>query len=111
MVIENWKLEIHRGLRRQRRLAVQKEEAVKWETMLGFFAAACTTIAFLPQVIKACRTKETRDISLPMYIVLITGISLWVLYGLSIGDYPISIANGVTFILVLIILIAKIRYG
>ena len=84
---------------------------MKWVTVLGFIAAVCTTIAFLPQVIKACRTKEKRDISLLMYIVLITGISLWVLYGVLIGDYPISIANGVTFILALIILIAKIRYG
>ena len=84
---------------------------MKWVTVLGFIAAACTTIAFLPQVIKTCRMKETKDISLLMYIVLITGISLWVLYGVLIRDYPISIANGVTFILALIILIAKIRYG
>ena len=84
---------------------------MKWVTVIGFIAAACTTIAFLPQVIKTCRMKETRDISLLMYLVLITGISLWVLYGLLIGDYPILIANGVTVILALIILIAKIRYG
>lgn len=84
---------------------------MNWITVIGFIAAACTTIAFLPQVIKACRTKETRDISLLMYIVLITGISLWVLYGALIGDYPIFIANGITLILALTILISKIRYG
>jgi MtN3 and saliva related transmembrane protein len=84
---------------------------VKWVTTLGFIAAACTTMAFLPQVIKTCRLKETRDISLVMYIVLVTGISLWALYGILIGDYPVSIANGITLILAVIILISKIRYG
>ncbi len=79
--------------------------------MLGFAAAVCTTISFLPQVIKTCRLKETRDISLLMYIVLVSGISLWICYGFLIGDYPVFIANGITLILALIILISKIRYG
>ena len=67
-------------------------------------------IAFLPQVIKIWRMKETRDISLWMYLIFTIGVSLWLGYGILIGDYPIAIANGATLILALIILIVKIRY-
>jgi len=67
-------------------------------------------IAFLPQVIKIWRMKETRDISLWMYLIFTIGVSLWLGYGILIGDYPILIANGATLILALIILVAKIRY-
>ncbi len=83
---------------------------MNWITIMGFVAASLTTCAFLPQVIKTWRMKETRDISLWMYLVFTIGVSLWLGYGILIGDYPIAIANGATLILALIILIAKIRY-
>lgn len=79
--------------------------------MIGFIAAACTTVAFLPQVIKTWKMKETRGISLWMYIIFVIGVSLWLGYGILIGDYPIAVANGATLILALFVLIAKIRYG
>jgi len=83
---------------------------MNWITIMGFVAAFLTTCAFLPQVIKTWRMKETRDISLWMYLIFTIGVSLWLGYGILIGDYPIAIANGATLILALIILIAKIRY-
>jgi len=83
---------------------------MNWITIMGFVAASLTTCAFLPQVIKTWRMKETRDISLWMYLVFTIGVSLWLGYGILIGNYPIAIANGATLILALIILIAKIRY-
>ncbi|MDP8215284.1 MAG: SemiSWEET transporter [Candidatus Euphemobacter frigidus] len=84
---------------------------MRWITVIGFIAAACTTFAFLPQVIKVYKTRNTKDISLLMYIIFVAGVFLWFGYGILIGDYPISIANGITFILALIILITKFRYG
>jgi len=78
-------------------------------TLLGLFAAACTTSAFIPQVIKAYKTKQTKDISLGMYIVLMIGIASWLIYGIVIQDIPVTIANGVT--LLLVVLILKIKYG
>ena len=83
---------------------------MNWITIMGFVAASLTTCAFLPQVIKTWRMKETRDISLWMYLIFTIGVSLWLGYGILIGDYPIAIANGATLILALIILIVKIRY-
>ncbi|MCK4734791.1 MAG: SemiSWEET transporter [Methanophagales archaeon] len=82
-----------------------------WITIIGLLAAMCTTIAFLPQVIKTVKTKETKDISRLMYIILTTGILLWVVYGLLTMDLPIILANSITFILALIVLMLKIIHG
>ena len=82
-----------------------------WITIIGLLAAACTTIAFLPQVIKTVKTKKTNDISLLMYVILTTGILLWVVYGLLTIDLPIILANSITFVLALIVLMLKIIHG
>ena len=77
---------------------------------IGFFAALCTTIAFLPQAIKVYQTKSTKDISLLMFLIFTVGVLSWLIYGLIINDYPVILANAVTLILSLFILIYKIRY-
>jgi len=84
---------------------------MNWIIIIGLLAATCTTLSFLPQVIKIVKTKKTSDISLLMYVILTTGILLWALYGLLIMDLPVLLANSVTFILALIVLILKIKHG
>lgn len=84
---------------------------INYVTLIGLTAAALTTISFLPQVIKSWKTKSTKDVALGMYLTLTTGILLWLVYGLLIGNIPIILANGVTFILALSILILKVKYG
>ncbi len=79
-------------------------------TILGLIAGLCTTASFLPQVIKSWRSHRTRDISLVTFLVMSTGILLWLFYGIIKTDLPIILANGITFILVLIILVLKIKY-
>ena len=80
-------------------------------TLIGLLAATCTTGSFLPQVIRAWRTRSTRDVSALMFVLLVTGNSLWLLYGALIGDLPIMVANLITITLVAIILALKLRYG
>jgi len=80
-------------------------------TLLGFLAAVCTTAAFLPQALKAWKTRGTRDISLLMYLVFMTGVTLWMIYGILISDYPVTIANAITLLLALVILVAKLKFG
>ncbi len=82
-----------------------------WITVLGLIAASCTTIAFLPQVIKAFRTRETKDISLIMYIVLVTGVFLWLVYGIIIEDIPLILANSLTLLFAAVVLILKLKNG
>jgi MtN3 and saliva related transmembrane protein len=79
-------------------------------TLIGLVAATLTTVAFVPQVVRAWRTRSTRDISLPMFLVLAAGITLWLIYGAMIRDLPLILANLVTLVLVLMILFFKLRY-
>lgn len=81
------------------------------ENTIGFVAATLTTSAFLPQVLKIWRSRSTKDISLPMLITFILGVSLWLIYGLLVNANPIIIANVITLMLNLIILRFKLKYG
>ncbi|MCG4823223.1 SemiSWEET transporter [Streptococcus gordonii] len=78
--------------------------------MIGSIAAILTTFAFLPQVIKVIKTKDTESIALGMYLMQVLGIALWLAHGLVIQDLPLILANSVSFILSGIILVYKIRY-
>lgn len=77
---------------------------------LGLMAATLTTAAFLPQVLKSWRTKETKDVSLLMLIVFATGILLWLIYGVIKSDLPIMLANSTTFVLVMVLVFLKLKY-
>jgi MtN3 and saliva related transmembrane protein len=78
---------------------------------LGFVAAICTTLAWVPQAVKTIRTRDTRSISLWMQALMTLGIFLWLVYGVLIVAWPLIGANIVTFGLVTTILVLKIRYG
>ncbi len=79
-------------------------------TLLGFVAASCTTVAFLPQVIKTYKSKSAKDLSLFMSTLLAGGVALWLIYGLLIMDWPVIIANLFTLAMVLALLVFKLRY-
>ena len=79
-------------------------------TWLGLLAALCTTIAFVPQVVKTWRTRSAADISLWMFAVMIAGVMLWLVYGWSVRDIPLIVANVVTLLLTSTILYFKIIY-
>ena len=77
----------------------------------GYAAALCTTVAYVPQVLRVWRTRSTGDISLKMFLVLVTGLALWLIYGFWKGEIPLILANGVTLMLASIILYFKLRHG
>ena len=77
----------------------------------GYFAAILTTLAFLPQLIKTLKTKKAEDVSSITLIMFLTGVLSWIIYGYKISSTPILIANVVTFILNLLILIFKITFS
>lgn len=79
-------------------------------TMIGLGAAVLTTASFLPQTIKTIREKETKGISTLMYSMFTCGILLWLLYGIATRDWPVLIANAVTFSFSVTILAMKLRY-
>ena len=77
----------------------------------GYFAAILTTLAFLPQLIKTFKTKKAEDVSLITLLMFLTGVFSWIIYGYKISSTPILIANTITFILNLLILIFKISFS
>ena len=77
----------------------------------GYFAAILTTAAFLPQLIKTLKTKKADDVSLITLIMFISGLISWIIYGYKISSLPILIANIITLILNLLILVSKIYYA
>ena len=76
---------------------------------IGYIAAVCTTLAFLPQVLHTIRTKNTAGISLTMYVTFVFGVAMWSAYGTYLQDLPIILANTVTFVFSAIILFMKVR--
>jgi MtN3 and saliva related transmembrane protein len=78
---------------------------------IGFTAAVLTTASFIPQAVMTIRTRDTRGISLGMYIIFTTGVACWLAYGIAIDSLPMILANTVTLGLASTILVLKLRYG
>jgi MtN3 and saliva related transmembrane protein len=78
-------------------------------SMVGNLAACLTTISFLPQAIKTIKSKDTRQLSLPMYVLFVAGVALWIVYGLSVNSMPIIVGNVITLLLAGSILVVKIK--
>ena len=77
----------------------------------GFIAAALTTVAFLPQVVKTWRTKKAEDISIVMLLMFTTGLLFWIIYAIQTHILPVLMANLITFIFNVTILTLKLIYG
>ena len=78
--------------------------------LVGFMAAFCTTVAFVPQLVRVMRLRSAREISTPTFLLFSVGVLLWLIYGLRIGSNPVIFSNSCTLILSLSILLIKLRY-
>lgn len=78
--------------------------------LLGLCAAFLTTFGFLPQAIKIFKTKDTSGISLSMYVALITGVILWLAYGILLERPAIILANAVSMLFQLWIIVMKLKH-
>jgi MtN3 and saliva related transmembrane protein len=77
--------------------------------MIGYIAGALTTIAFAPQLIKALKTKSTKDVSLLMLFCSTSGMVLWLIHGLQVNDTAIVAANSVSVLLAASLLGLKLK--
>ncbi len=84
---------------------------MSWVEIIGSAAATCTTLAFVPQVLQIWRSQSAKDVSLPMYVMFVVGIVGWLIYGVMLGAWPIIIANVVTFVLAISVIVMKLRWG
>lgn len=78
---------------------------------VGYAAATCTTLAFLPQLLKIRRERSTDDISGGMYVVYIAGLALWLAYGVLVASWPVIIANAATMCFAAAVLWMKWRFS
>lgn len=69
------------------------------EDLIGLFAGIFTTVAVLPQIVKAIKTQRVADVSPIMFIILCIGVGLWTVYGIMKVDWPIIATNGISFVL------------
>jgi MtN3 and saliva related transmembrane protein len=79
--------------------------------IIGLTAAVLSAVTFLPQVIKTWRSRSAADISLLMFSIATVSVVLWLTYGILIGDVPVILANSITLLLSLIMLVLKLKYG
>ena len=79
--------------------------------LMGYLAAACTTLSFVPQAVKTIRTRDTSGISLWMYVVFTFGIACWFGYGVFLQSWPMIVSNAITFLLSSTILGLKLKHG
>lgn len=78
--------------------------------LIGLIAGALTTVSFVPQIIKIAKTKHVKDLSLFMYLIMLTGIILWLVYGILIREMPVIAANTVTVLLCSYVIVMKLIY-
>jgi len=78
---------------------------------LGLIGGTLTTAAFLPQVIKTVRTRETASISFQFALIQLISISLWLIYGILTHNVPLIVFNVPTVIFAGLIFVYKVIYG
>ena len=75
----------------------------------GFAAALCTTVAFVPQLVRILKLRSAHEISLGMFSLFSLGVLLWLVYGVWISSTPVIASNSVTLVLSVSILIMKLK--
>jgi MtN3 and saliva related transmembrane protein len=78
--------------------------------LIGFVAAFCTTMAFVPQLLRVVKLRSARDISLGTFLLFSLGVALWLMYGIYTGSKPVIASNLITLVLSVSILVLKLRY-
>lgn len=81
------------------------------EIYLGFLAGTLGTICWIPQAWKAWSSRDTSGLSLPSNLLFLLTVTLWLIYGLLVGDLPLIIANACAAVIVLSIITAKLKFG
>lgn len=79
--------------------------------VVGTGAGLCSMVSFVPQILKILREKDASAVSLRMYMVTVTGFTLWTIYGVLLKSWPVTVSNAVCLGLTAIILTLRWRYG
>ena len=83
---------------------------MQWVQIIGLAGGICTATSLIPQVIKTIKERKAEDISLLMLIVLMTGLILWIIYGIKRNDIPIILTNSFSLLVNITMIILRIRF-
>lgn len=75
---------------------------------IGLCAAALTIASFAAQVWKILRTRDTRALATPTWILTTAAFAVWTAYGVLQREWPIIAPNAVCFVLAGFILALKL---
>nr|WP_231378973.1 SemiSWEET transporter [Brevundimonas sp. BAL450] len=78
--------------------------------VIGTGAALCTITSFVPQIIKIIRERDASSVSLRMYALTVCAFSLWTIYGVMLGAWPLVAANSISLTLAVTALVCKWRF-
>jgi MtN3 and saliva related transmembrane protein len=78
--------------------------------LIGISAAVLTAVSMLPQLYKIIKEKKAENVSILMIVVLMSGLSLWIWYGVQKKDYPIIFTNIFSLLVNMFIMFFGIKY-
>jgi MtN3 and saliva related transmembrane protein len=84
---------------------------LSFSEILGLVAGFLTTFAVLPQIMRVYKLKSAHEISIIYNSLLLLGILTWMGYGIILDLVPIIVWNAIGALLVLMLLLAKLKYG
>ncbi|MDE1874086.1 MAG: hypothetical protein KGI04_03125 [Candidatus Micrarchaeota archaeon] len=90
---------------------MQNDRMLDTATIVGYLSGFAITVAYVPQVVKAFRTRSTRDLSIVWLAILVVGDIGQLAYGAMIASLPLVVLNIVLFILTLTLLAMKLKFG
>lgn len=77
---------------------------------VGYAAAILGTICWIPQALQVWRTRDTRSLSLVAQVLFLVTVTLWLIYGVMIMDWPLILANIVSVTAMIAIVMAKLKF-
>jgi MtN3 and saliva related transmembrane protein len=80
-------------------------------TLVGTVSGVITVLSFIPQAVRAWRTKQTQDLSMGTFILLVVQAVGWTTYGVLLAQKPIIYTNSLVLLITLSILAAKLKHG
>jgi MtN3 and saliva related transmembrane protein len=83
---------------------------MNWTQVIGIAAGVCTSTSLIPQVVKTIKEKKAEDISLVVFLVLGSGVILWIVYGIKRNDIPIIATNAFSLLVNITMIILGIKY-
>ena len=87
-----------------------QSRSMNWTQIIGLATGVLTASSLIPQVVKTWKEKKAEDVSLLMLVILLTGIVLWIVYGIKREDLPIIATNSVSLLVNSIMIVLRIKF-